>query len=145
MLLVRPFSGRTLHLYLIYKSKYLPPFSPFSQSVWIALEAKGLSYQYCEEDPYKVAASQPLLEANPRGTVPAIRQGDWACADSGVILEYVSQTPPRMRMLPPHRTPSLLIICNIAGHTARRHGQHNPTLPIRRKAPRKLSTMDRPR
>ncbi|GKT89865.1 glutathione S-transferase [Colletotrichum tofieldiae] len=58
--------------------------------VWIALEAKGLQYQYCEEDPYKVPASQELLEANPRGTVPAIRQGDWACAESGVILEYIN-------------------------------------------------------
>ncbi|GKT39968.1 glutathione S-transferase U1 [Colletotrichum spaethianum] len=64
--------------------------SPFSQRVWIALEAKGLQYQYCEEDPYKVPASQELLEANPRGTVPAIRQGDWACAESGVILEYIN-------------------------------------------------------
>lgn len=64
--------------------------SPFSQRVWIALEAKGLPYQYCEEDPYKTQASQQLLEANPRGTVPAIRQGDWACAESAVVLEYVS-------------------------------------------------------
>ncbi|OHW98713.1 glutathione s-transferase domain-containing protein [Colletotrichum incanum] len=64
--------------------------SPFSQRVWIALEAKGLQYQYCEQDPYKVPASQELLEANPRGTVPAIRQGDWACAESGVILEYIN-------------------------------------------------------
>lgn len=64
--------------------------SPFSQRVWIALEAKGLQYQYREEDPYKTNASQQLLEANPKGAVPAIRQGDWACAGSAVILEYVS-------------------------------------------------------
>jgi len=57
--------------------------------VWIALEAKGLSYQYCEVDPFK--KPRPLLEANPRGLVPAIRGGDWACGESGVILEYVSQ------------------------------------------------------
>jgi glutathione S-transferase len=63
-------------------------FSPFSQRVWIALEAKGLPYQYCETDPYK--KSTQLLEANPRGMVPAIRQGDWACSESAVILEYVS-------------------------------------------------------
>lgn len=64
--------------------------SPFSQRVWIALEAKGLAYQYCEMDPYKRPAPTQLLEANPRGLVPAIRQGDWACAESAVILEYVS-------------------------------------------------------
>lgn len=72
--------------------------SPFSQRVWIALEAKGLQYQYCEEDPYKAPASRELLEANPRGTVPAIRQGDWACAESGVILEYVSPMLIRRRL-----------------------------------------------
>ncbi|KAK2001763.1 glutathione S-transferase domain-containing protein [Colletotrichum falcatum] len=70
---------------------YSACYCPFSHRVWIALEAKGLQYQYCEEDPYRVPASQELLEANPRGTVPAIRQGDWACADSGVILEYLEE------------------------------------------------------
>lgn len=64
--------------------------SPFSQRVWIALEAKGLAYQYCEIDPYKKPAPTQLLEANPRGLVPAIRQGDWAISESAVILEYVS-------------------------------------------------------
>jgi glutathione S-transferase len=63
--------------------------SPFSQRVWIALEAKGQPYQYIETDPPKGPASTPLLEANPRGRVPAIHQGDWACSESAVILEYV--------------------------------------------------------
>ncbi|TEA16542.1 Glutathione S-transferase U8 [Colletotrichum sidae] len=70
---------------------YAACYCPFSQRVWIALEAKGLPYQYCEEDPYGTSASQQLLEANPRGTVPAIRQGEWACADSAVILEYLEE------------------------------------------------------
>ncbi|KAJ6445606.1 glutathione transferase [Purpureocillium lavendulum] len=64
--------------------------SPFSQRVWIALEAKGLAYQYCETDPYRRPAPTALLEANPRGLVPAIRQGEWACAESAVILEYAT-------------------------------------------------------
>lgn len=63
--------------------------SPFSHRVWIALEAKSQPYQYIETDPFKRPASTPLLEANPRGRVPAIRQGDWACSESAVILEYV--------------------------------------------------------
>ncbi|OHE90982.1 glutathione S-transferase domain-containing protein [Colletotrichum orchidophilum] len=79
---------------------YSACYCPFSQSVWIALEAKGLAYQYCEEDPYKVAASQLLLEANARGTVPAIRQGDWACADSGVILEYLEDMDSTIPLFP---------------------------------------------
>jgi glutathione S-transferase len=65
--------------------------SPFSQRVWIALEAKKLPYQYIETDPSKRPASAQLLEANPKGTVPAIREGDWACSESTVILEYVSR------------------------------------------------------
>jgi glutathione S-transferase len=47
-----------------------------------------MPYQYCETDPFKRPTQ--LLEANPRGLVPAIRQGDWASGESTVILEYVS-------------------------------------------------------
>jgi glutathione S-transferase len=62
--------------------------SPFVQRVWIALEAKGLFYQYIEVDPYK--KPQALLEVNPRGLVPAFRHGDWGCGESTVLMEYVS-------------------------------------------------------
>lgn len=62
--------------------------SPFVQRVWIALEVKGLNYQYIEVDPYKKPAS--LLEVNPRGLVPGIRHGDWGVGESTVIMEYVS-------------------------------------------------------
>jgi glutathione S-transferase len=62
--------------------------SPFVQRVWIALEAKGLLYQYIEVDPYK--KPQALLEVNPRGLVPAFRHGDWGCGESTVLMEYVS-------------------------------------------------------
>ena len=61
--------------------------SPFVQRVWIALEAKGLQYQYIEVDPYK--KPQALLEVNPRGLVPAIRHVDWGCGESTVLMEYV--------------------------------------------------------
>ncbi|KAG9255025.1 uncharacterized protein F5Z01DRAFT_620901 [Emericellopsis atlantica] len=70
---------------------YSACFCPFSQRVWIALEAKGIAYQYCEIDPYRRPVPTPFLEANPRGLTPAIRQGDWACAESAVILEYVGR------------------------------------------------------
>lgn len=61
--------------------------SPFVQRVWIALEVKGIPYQYIEVDPYKKPDS--LLEVNPRGLVPAIRHGNWGCHESTVLLEYV--------------------------------------------------------
>lgn len=61
--------------------------SPFVQRVWIALELKGLPYQYIEVDPYQ--KPQSLLEVNPRGLVPALRHGDWGCYESTVLMEYV--------------------------------------------------------
>lgn len=61
--------------------------SPFVQRVWIAMEAKGLNYQYIEVDPYK--KPQSLLDVNPRGLVPGIRHGDWGCGESTVLMEYV--------------------------------------------------------
>lgn len=57
------------------------------QRVWIALELKGIPYQYIEVDPY--AKPQSLLEVNPRGLVPALRHDDWGCYESTVLMEYV--------------------------------------------------------
>lgn len=65
--------------------------SPFVQRVWIALEVKGLNYQYIEVDPYK--KPEALLEVNPRGLVPALRHGDWGCYESTVLMEYVRFRP----------------------------------------------------
>ncbi|GES61650.1 glutathione transferase [Aspergillus terreus] len=62
-------------------------FCPFVQRVWIALEAKGIPYQYIEIDPYKKPPS--LLEVNPRGLVPALRHGDWGSYESSVLMEYL--------------------------------------------------------
>ena len=78
--------------------------SPFSQRVWIALEAKGMSYQYCEVDPGEAATQTPpvpLVGADPGSSwVPAMRQGAWGCCKSSVLLEYVSLAAPS----PPTRT-----------------------------------------
>ncbi|KAJ5305083.1 uncharacterized protein N7443_004743 [Penicillium atrosanguineum] len=62
-------------------------FCPFVQRVWIALELKGIPYQYIEVDPYK--KPQSLLEVNPRGLVPALRHDDWGCYESIVLMEYL--------------------------------------------------------
>ncbi|ETS87711.1 hypothetical protein PFICI_01539 [Pestalotiopsis fici W106-1] len=77
---------------------YAACFCPFSQRVWIALEVKQMQYQYCETDPYK--RTTQLLEANPRGTVPAIREGDWACGESSIILEYLEDHDKRVPLFP---------------------------------------------
>lgn len=72
------------------KCPFNPFQSPFVQRVWIALELKGIPYQYIEVDPYAKPAS--LLEVNPRGLVPALRHDNWGCYESNVLLEYVKPT-----------------------------------------------------
>ncbi|KAF8534572.1 glutathione S-transferase [Trichophaea hybrida] len=62
-------------------------FCPFVQRVWIALEFKGIDYQYIEVDPY--AKPKILTDINPRGLVPALKHGDWGCYESTVLLEYL--------------------------------------------------------
>ncbi|PLB42459.1 glutathione S-transferase family protein [Aspergillus candidus] len=73
-------------------------FCPFVQRVWIALEAKGIPYQYIEVDPYKKPPS--LLEVNPRGLVPALRHGDWGSYESTVLLEYLEDLNVGPSLLP---------------------------------------------
>ncbi|WXC55540.1 hypothetical protein SNK03_001487 [Fusarium graminearum] len=74
---------------------YAACFCPFSQRTWIALEAKGMSYQYCETYPFRIP-EEPIL-ANTRACVPMIKHNDWTCSDSTVMLEYLEdmgQGPP---------------------------------------------------
>ncbi|KAI9815904.1 MAG: hypothetical protein M1832_005215 [Thelocarpon impressellum] len=73
-------------------------FCPFVQRVWIALEAKGVPYQYVEVDPYKKPDS--LLEINPRGLVPALRHRDWGCYESTVLMEYLEDLDGGSPLLP---------------------------------------------
>ncbi|RDW94525.1 hypothetical protein BP5796_00288 [Coleophoma crateriformis] len=85
-------------------------FCPFVQRVWIAIEFKGLSYQYVEVDPYK--KPQALLEVNPRGLVPGIRHGDWGCGESTVLMEYLEDLgmgPPLL----PQGNPQLRATCRL--------------------------------
>ncbi|GFF23101.1 glutathione S-transferase U9 [Aspergillus lentulus] len=74
-------------------------FCPFVQRVWIALEIKGIPYQYIEVDPYQ--KPQSLLEVNPRGLVPALRHGDWGSYESSVLLEYLEDLEVGPHLLPP--------------------------------------------
>ncbi|KAF5646309.1 glutathione S-transferase omega-1 [Fusarium tjaetaba] len=90
------------HVELILKYTHFPMYtnrkSPFSQRVWMALEAKGIPYQYCETDAFR-HPTQPL-PANPHGCVPTILHGDWSCSNSAVILEYLEDLSQGTPMLP---------------------------------------------
>ncbi|EHA26596.1 hypothetical protein ASPNIDRAFT_140888, partial [Aspergillus niger ATCC 1015] len=74
-------------------------FCPFVQRVWVALEIKGIPYQYIEVDPHK--KPQSLLDVNPRGLVPALRHGDWGSYESSVLLEYLEDLNVGTPLLPP--------------------------------------------
>ncbi|KAK3362864.1 putative glutathione transferase [Lasiosphaeria hispida] len=79
---------------------YAACYCPFSQRVWIALEAKGTDYQYCETDPFRKPKPNQLLGANMRGLVPAVRDRDWTCGDSGALLEYLEEKTGSCSLLP---------------------------------------------
>ena len=65
-------------------------FCPFTQRIWIALEVKGIPYQYIEVDPKMHGKNEGLFEVSPGGRLPAIKHGNWGTFDSMVIMEYVS-------------------------------------------------------
>ncbi|KAL1964710.1 hypothetical protein VTN77DRAFT_6736 [Rasamsonia byssochlamydoides] len=97
---------------------YASCFCPFVQRVWIALEVKGIPYQYIEVDPYKKPES--LLEVNPRGLVPALRHGNWGCYESSVLLEYLEDLHEGTPLLPPG-DPKLRAHCRLWADHINRH------------------------
>lgn len=77
------------------------------------MEAKGIDYQYCETYPFQNPKPKQLLEANPRGLVPALREGDWACAESSVILEYLEDMAGNGGVVLHPSTPQLRANCRL--------------------------------
>ncbi|KAG5645414.1 hypothetical protein DXG03_006238 [Asterophora parasitica] len=67
-------------------------FCPFVQRGWIALEEKGIKYQYKEVNPYK--KENHFLEINPKGLVPAVEYKGKAIYESLVILEFLEDAYP---------------------------------------------------
>ncbi|KUL91246.1 hypothetical protein ZTR_01761 [Talaromyces verruculosus] len=93
-------------------------FCPFVQRVWIALEAKGIPYQYIEVDPYEKPAE--LLAINPRGLVPSLLHGNWGCYESTVLLEYLDDLDEGTPLLPPGDS-RLRAHCRLWGDHINRH------------------------
>ena len=59
-------------------------FCPFAQRAWMALEQKGVSYEYTEVDPYK--KTPEFLAVCPRGMVPSIIDNGKVVIESGTKL-----------------------------------------------------------
>eukprot|EP00897_Mesotaenium_endlicherianum_P006623 jgi/Mesen1/598/ME001074S10750 len=64
-------------------------FCPFAQRAWIAVEEKGIPYEYVEVDPY--AKPPDLMAVNPRGLVPALEHQGKAVYESMVVMEYIDE------------------------------------------------------
>ncbi|KIL00850.1 hypothetical protein PAXRUDRAFT_29478 [Paxillus rubicundulus Ve08.2h10] len=67
----------------------LTQFCPFNQRVWIALEEKGIPYQYREVNPYKKETH--FLELNPKGLVPTVGYKGKALYESLVLCEFIEE------------------------------------------------------
>ena len=73
-------------------------YCPFVQRIWIALEVKGIPYQFVEVDLKAREKTETFLEVSPSGSIPAIKHGNWGTHDSMVIMEYVSFPRPVSRV-----------------------------------------------
>ncbi|KAJ7647765.1 glutathione-S-transferase [Roridomyces roridus] len=65
---------------------------PFAHRSWIALEEKGIPYQYKEVNPFK--KEKHFLDINPRGLVPAIEYQGKALFESLVLCEFLEDAYP---------------------------------------------------
>ncbi|KAG6857738.1 hypothetical protein H0H87_004154 [Tephrocybe sp. NHM501043] len=74
-------------------------FCPYVQRGWIALEEKGIKYQYKEVNPYK--KEQHFLDINPKGLVPAVEYKGRAIYESLVICEFFEDLYPTQKPLLP--------------------------------------------
>ena len=84
-------------------------FCPYAQRAWIALEEKGVDYDWVEIDPYEraTAAGQytkkslqlaekkrlypDFVRCCPKGLVPGIRRGEECVWESLVCVEYIDE------------------------------------------------------
>jgi glutathione S-transferase len=69
--------------------------SPFSWRVMLALEYKGVAYQSrLLQFSKREHESAEFLAVNPRGKVPALRDGDFVLAESLAMLAYIERKYP---------------------------------------------------
>jgi len=74
-------------------------FCPFVQRTWMALEEKGIPYQYKEENPYH--KDKEFLKISPKGLVPAVAFRGRPIHESLVINEFLEDAFPNTKPLLP--------------------------------------------
>ncbi|KAL8205973.1 hypothetical protein R6Q57_009524 [Mikania cordata] len=84
----------TLQLYSFFMSSS-------AYSVRIALNLKGLSYEYKAVNLFRNEQHRPeYLKINPIGFVPSLKDGDFMLADSFAIIMYLEEKYPQHPLLP---------------------------------------------
>ena len=80
---------------------YEHPLSSYAQKVKIALREKGLAFDLELPETFGTGREDgPFAEANPRGEVPVLIDGDLRLFESTVILEYIEERWPEPALLP---------------------------------------------
>ncbi|KAK9054807.1 hypothetical protein SSX86_025886 [Deinandra increscens subsp. villosa] len=75
--------------------------SSSAYSVRIALNVKGLEYEYKAVNLFKWEQQRPeYLKINPIGFVPSLKDGDLVLADSFAIIMYLEEKYPQHALLP---------------------------------------------
>lgn len=75
--------------------------SPFAWKVWLALEYKRIPYDLRILSFDKGETKTPAFRAlNPRGQVPAIKDGHFGLWESGAIVEYLEEKKPEPTLFP---------------------------------------------
>jgi glutathione S-transferase len=89
---------------------YAHPFSNNSMRAQLALDEKGLDYEYVKVDLFKGEHKQPaFLAINPRGQVPALVDGDVRMYESVAIVQYLEYRYPEPPLIPSE--PAQMAVC----------------------------------
>ena len=96
-MIIKPGHHSYLDTYYAMRVVYHLPFSPFCRKIRLALAEKKLNFDLQLEDVWQLQES--YLALNPAGQVPILVDEAAVIADSAVIIEYLDEVYPSLRLL----------------------------------------------
>lgn len=79
---------------------YAHPFSSYSWKAQIALDEKGIDYDYRSVDPEYPDHGEQLRALWPVGKFPLLVDGDRTLFETSIIIEYLDRVRPEPRLIP---------------------------------------------
>ncbi|BBB07005.1 glutathione S-transferase family protein [Sphingopyxis sp. EG6] len=79
---------------------YAHPFSSYSWKAQIALDEKGIDYDYRSVDPEYPEHGEQLRALWPVGKFPLLVDGDRTLFETSIIIEYLDRVQPEPRLIP---------------------------------------------